>query len=168
MDEPRLDLEPQILGLVACPRSGSTLLMRIFAESLLCSVTSEPILMSKTSERDVSGPDYSILENPCHHNVLINAIKSGQRFLTSKAEDGNSSHEDECRYDVCPSPSTYAMARPVFLVRDPIRVFDSWNNVGWTEERRLTNCYTNLFRMLHQAPLHAVYCLLYEHLIQDP
>ncbi|KAF8850872.1 Haloacid dehalogenase-like hydrolase [Acephala macrosclerotiorum] len=48
------------------------------------------------------------------------------------------------------------MARPLFLIRDPIRVLDSWKNVGWTDEQSLIDCYTNMFRMLHQAPSHAV------------
>ena len=60
------------------------------------------------------------------------------------------------------------MVRPVFLIRDPIRVFDSWKNVGWTDERSLIDCYTNMFRMLRQAPSPAISYLLYEHLIQEP
>jgi hypothetical protein len=57
------------------------------------------------------------------------------------------------------------MVRPVFLIRDPIRVFDSWKNVGWTDEQSLIDCSTNMFRMLHQALSRAVSCLLYEYFI---
>jgi putative hydrolase of the HAD superfamily len=131
--------------------------MRILAESPVCAVT-----------REVFSPDYSILENPSHHSVFISAIKSGKRFLISEEELGNNGQKGGCLYDVCPTPSTYAMVRPVFLIRDPIRVFDSWKNVGWTDEQSLIDCYTNIYRMLHQAPAHSVSCLLYEHLIQDP
>lgn len=162
MDEPRSpNQEPQIRFFVACPRSGSTLLMRIFAESPVCAVTSRLILMGNAGEKDVFCPDYSILENPSHHNVFITAMKLGKRFLISKEKLGNDSHKGECLYDVCPSPSTYAMVRPIFLIRDPIRVFDSWKNVVWTDERSLVDCYTNTFRMLRQAPSPAVSYLLY-------
>lgn len=69
---------------------------------------------------------------------------------------------------LCPTPSAYAMTRPVFLVRDPIRVFDSWKYVGWTDVQSLIDCYTNMFRVLHQTSSHAISCLLYERLIQAP
>ncbi|KAJ8069128.1 hypothetical protein OCU04_002802 [Sclerotinia nivalis] len=161
-------LEPQIRFLVACPRSGSTLPMRIFAESPVCAVTSRLILMGKSGDGDGFKPNYSILENPSQHGVYINAMESGKRFLINKEELGNDSRKGECLYDICHTPSTYTMVRPVFLIRDPIRVFDSWKNIGWINEQSLVHCYTNLFRMLNQAPAHAVSCLLYEHLIQDP
>ncbi|KAK9774471.1 hypothetical protein SCAR479_08819 [Seiridium cardinale] len=60
------------------------------------------------------------------------------------------------------------MVRPVFLIRDPVRVFDSWKKVGWTDMQSLVDCFTNMFRMLHQAPSHAVSSLLYERLVRDP
>lgn len=168
-DEPRLpNQEPQIRFFVACPRSGSTLLMRIFAESPACAVTSRLILMGNAGSRDIFSPDYSILENPSHHSVFISAVKSGKRFLICKEELGNNSQKGECLYDVCPTPSAYAMVRPVFLIRDPIRVFDSWKNVGWTDAQSLIDCYTNMIWMLHQAPSHAVSCPLYERLIREP
>jgi FMN phosphatase YigB (HAD superfamily) len=95
-------------------------------------------------------------------------MKSGKLFIISKAELGNNSQNGEGLNDVCLTPSTYAMTRPVFLIRNPIRVFDSWKNAGWTDEQNLIDCYTNMFRILYQAPLHPVSCLLYEHLIQNP
>lgn len=63
--------------------------------------------------------------------------------------------------------STYTIVPPVYLIRDPIRVFDSWKNVGWTDKQSPIDCYTNMFRLLHEAPSHTVSCLLYEHLIRD-
>jgi hypothetical protein len=121
--------------------------------------------MGKAGESEVSSLDYSIVENPSHHTVFLSTMKSGKRFLISKEELGNNSQKGERLYNVCATPSTYAMVRPVFLIRDPIRVFDSWKNVGWTDEQSLIDCSTNMFRMLHQAPSHAVSCLLYEYLI---
>lgn len=142
--------------------------MRIFAESPVCAVTSRLILMGNEDSTKVFIPDYSILENPSHHSVFISAVTSGKRFLISKEELGNNSQKGECLYDVCPNPSAYAMVRPVFLIRDPIRVFDSWKNVGWTDAQSLIDCYTNMIRMLYQSPSHAVSCLLYERLIREP
>ena len=167
MDEPRAP-DPQVRFFVACPRSGSSLLMRIFAESSVCAVTSRLILMGNSGKTQKFTPDYSILNDPSSHDVLIRAVQSGKRFLISKEELGNSSQKGECQYDVIRSPSAYAVVRPVFLLRDPIRVFDSWKKVGWVEAQSLIDCYINLFQMLHRAPLHAVSCLLYEKLIQDP
>ncbi|KAL8387203.1 hypothetical protein RB595_010081 [Gaeumannomyces hyphopodioides] len=158
---------PQIRFLVACPRSGSTLLMRVFAESSDCAVTSRLILMGNASSTDFR-PDYSILEGPYGHVVFDKALESGKRFLVSKEELGNSSQKGECLYDVCPTPATYAITRPIFLIRDPVRVFDSWKNVGWTDLQSLMDCYTNMFRMLDRAPSHAISCLLYEQLVQNP
>lgn len=169
MDDPRSSIgEPQIRFLVACPRSGSTLLMRIFAESPVCAVTSRLLLMGKAGSEEGFSPDYSILENPFHHKTFMSALKSGKQFLICKEELGNDSRKGECLYNICPTPSAYAMARPIFLFRDPVRVFDSWKNVGWTDAQSLIDCYTNMFHMLSRAPPHAVSCLVYERLIQQP
>lgn len=142
--------------------------MRIFAESPVCAVTSRLILMGKAGSSETFSPDYSILEDPDHHSVFISAMESGKKFLICKEELGNNSQKGECLYDVCPDASAYATVRPIFLIRDPIRVFDSWKNVGWKDVQSLIDCYTNMFRMLHQAPAHAVSCLIYERLIQEP
>ena len=111
---------------------------------------------------------YVFLENPSGHSVFISAMNLGKRFLICKAELGNNSQKGECLYDVCPDRSAYTMARPIFLDRDPIRVFDSWKNAGWTDAQSLIDCYTKLFRMLHRVPSHTVSCLIYERLIQEP
>ena len=169
MDEPpSSNREPHIRFIVACPCSGSTHLMRIVAESPVCAVTSRLILMGKAGERETFSSDYSILENPSHHSVFISAMSLGKRFLICKDELGNDSQKGECLYDVCPNLSTYAKVRPIFLLHDPIRVFDSWKNVGWTDAQSLIDCYTNIFGMLHRAPSHAVSYLIYERLIQEP
>ena len=104
--------------------------MRILAESPVCTVTSRLILMGKASSREIFSPDYSILENPSDHSVFISAMKLGKRFLICKAELGNNNQKGECLHDVCPDRSAYTMARPIFLIRDPTRVFDSWKNAG--------------------------------------
>ncbi len=143
--------ELRIRFLVACPRSGSTLLMRIFAESPVCAVTSRLLLIGKAGSREGFSPDYSILEHPSHHSTFISAFKSGKQFLICKEELGNDSRRGECLYNVCPNPSAYARARPIFPFRDPIRVFDSWKSVGWTDAQSLIDCYTNMFHMLSSS-----------------
>lgn len=142
--------------------------MRIFAESPLCAVTSRLLLMGKAGSGEASNPDYSILEDPTHHSTFVSAWKSGKEFLICKEELGNDSRKGECLYDVCPTPFAYAMTRPIFLFRDPIRVFDSWKSVGWTDPQSLIDCFANMFDMLARAPSSAVACLIYEQLIQNP
>ncbi len=141
--------------------------MRVFAESPVCAVTSGLVLMGNTGSKKTLSPNYSIIENPSHHGVFISAKNLGKRFLICKEEVGNNSQKVECLYNVCPDSAVYAMVRPIFLIHDPIRVFDSWKNVGWTDAQSLIDCYSNMFRMLHQAPSPAVSYLLYERLIQE-
>lgn len=146
--------DPQVRVFVACPRSGSALLMRIFAESAVCVVT--------------TSPDSSILEDPANHSVLITARNTAKRFVICKEELRGESLNGDCLRDIFPGPSAHDTVRLVFLIRDPVRVFDSWKKVGWTDVQRLIDCFTNMSRTLHQAPPQAVSCLLYERLVQDP
>lgn len=142
--------------------------MRIFAESPVCAVTSRLLLMGKAASGEAFSPDYSIFEDPSHHSTVMSAVELGRQFLVCKEEPGNERAEGECLYDVCPNPAAYAMARPIFLFRDPIRVFDSWKSVGWTDLQSFIYGYVNMFDMLSRAPSTAVSCLVYERLIQNP
>lgn len=76
--------EPRGLFLIACPRSGSTLFMQIFAESPDDAVTSRLTLMGKAGPRETFRPDDSILENPYRHSVFVKAMYSGKRFIVFK------------------------------------------------------------------------------------
>lgn len=68
-------------------------------------------------------------------------MNSGKRFLMcSKEELENDSQKGGCLHDVCPDRSTDAMIRPIFLIRDPIHIFDSWKNAGWTDAQNLIDC----------------------------
>ena len=124
--------------------------------------------MGKAGSREILSPDYSILENPSHHSVFISAMSLGKRSLICKEELGNDSQKGKFLYNVCPYPSTHANVRPIFLIRDPIRVFDSWKDVGWKDAQSWIDSYTNILGMLHRAPSHAVSYLVYERLIQEP
>ncbi|KAK6089050.1 had-superfamily subfamily variant 1 [Seiridium cupressi] len=100
--------DPQVrFFFVACPRSGSALLMRIFAESPVCTVTSRLILMGNHgSPTSAFSPDYSILEDPInHHGKFINTMKTAKRFVICKEELGNGTKKGEC-----PFGSSFAFA----------------------------------------------------------
>ena len=87
---------PETRFLVSCPRSGSTLFMRIFAESSVCAVTSRLLLMGKSGDGEGFTPDYSILEDPSDHPLLREAATAGKRFLVCKEELGNDRRKGEC------------------------------------------------------------------------
>src|SRR4051812_23933299 len=57
------------------------------------------------------------------------------------------------------------MVKPVFLIRDPIHVFDSWKNVGWTNIESTITCFENLFRMQGEAQEDSCR-LIYEKLVR--
>ena len=57
----------QVRLLVAVPRSGSTLLMRIFREASSCSVTSRVVLQDNYYEGASPKPDYTIFTSPTSH-----------------------------------------------------------------------------------------------------
>lgn len=166
------DLAEQPLGIrfiVACPRSGSTLLMRVFSEASSCATTSRLVLMGNMGDHGIGPnfqPDHTILQNPEEHPVYKSAQASGKRFLVSKEEFGNDRRKGECDYDVFPDTSKYTMVRPAFLLRDPIRTFDSWKSVGWLDIESLICCYKKMFSMLDATD--TSYCLLYERLVHNP
>lgn len=160
--------QPHIRFLVSCPLSGLTRLMKIFARSPVCAVTSGLILRDNVDSTTTFASDYSILNEPSNHSISIDAVNSGKRFIISKEQMGNNRLNGKGPYNIFPTPSVYDMVRPIFLVRDAIQVFDSWKSVGWTDTQNLVDCYTNMFQVLHQAPSHAMTYLIYERLIQDP
>lgn len=161
-------LDPQLRVFVACPRSGSALLMRIFAESSECAVTSRLVFMGNAAAGGHVSSDQRMLQPLANHDDFTRARRSGKRFLICKEEPGNISQKDESHFEMFPSFWQYAMVRPVFLIRDPIRVFDSWKSVGWTDIQSMLDCYNKLFAMIDRSPCHIISCLLYERLIRDP
>ena len=68
--------EIRIRFAIACPRSGSTLLMRAFSESPQCIVTSRLVFMENHSKGVGFTPDYSILQRPETHPAYKAAIPS--------------------------------------------------------------------------------------------
>ncbi|KAF2109589.1 hypothetical protein BDV96DRAFT_604487 [Lophiotrema nucula] len=162
--------QPHVRFLVACPRSGSTLLMRIFAEAPGCAVTSRLLLMGKHGKGKGFTPDYTILESPLAVRSYQQAIEAGSELLINKEELGDDRNKGECTYEIFStlsdrSETAHKMVKPVFLIRDPIRVFDSRKNVGWTDIDTIVACFNNLFRMQGEGQEES-YWLIYEKLVR--
>ncbi|KAK2757675.1 hypothetical protein FQN54_004644 [Arachnomyces sp. PD_36] len=160
----------QVRLLVACPRSGSTLFMRIFRELPRCAVTSRLVLQGNFEDFGDKSlpcvkPDYSIFSSPTSHPTYQQAIAQGCTTLISKEELGHEFTKGECDFDVLPDTAAYELTLPVFLVRDPIRVFDSWMHIGWSDLYSFFICYKSLFRMLNAGPDPKV--IIYEQLVCD-
>jgi FMN phosphatase YigB (HAD superfamily) len=156
----------EVRFIVACPRSGSTLVMRVFAEAITCVVTSRLVLKGNYGRTPTFQPDYSILENTENHNAYLSAMAAGKRFLINKEELGRDWQQGECDYNVFADISTYDIVKPAFLFRDPIRIFDSWKNVGWLDMEGLTRCYMNMHRMMKASTTSS--SVIYERLIYSP
>ena len=168
MSSSHTDQSPlKVRFIVVCPRTGSTLLMRVFTESAACAVTSRLVLMGNYGITKSLTPDYSILETPESHDVYLLAKASGKHFLINKEELGNDLRKGEGDYNVIPDADSYNLVKPVFLFRDPIRTFDSWKHMGWKDIDSLIGCYHNLFRMVN-ATAGKSYCLLYKRVISAP
>jgi putative hydrolase of the HAD superfamily len=95
-------------------------------------------------------------------------MQAGKQFLINKEELGNDSQKGECGYNIFPSPASYDLVKPVFLVRDPIRTFDSWKHVDWKDIDSLVDCYHNLFRIMNFSDILQPHTILYERLIRNP
>ena len=101
----------QVRLLVAVPRSGSTLLMRIFCEASSCSVTSRLVLQDNYSEGASHKPDYTIFTSPTSHKVYQDALSKGSRILVSKEEFGHSREKGECDYVIIPEAAAAPLTR---------------------------------------------------------
>lgn len=144
--------------------------MRIFRELPRCVVTSSLILPGNYQEfgdKSLSriDPDYSIYLDPESHPVYQQAIAEGYTTLVTKEDLGHDFYEGKCDLNIFPSKAAYEMTRPVFLVRDPVRIFDSWKKMGWGDFSSFLICYRSLFDMLKASPV--PYVVVYEQLVQD-
>ena len=156
----------QLRMLAALPRSGSTLFIRTFRELQTCAVTSRLVFMGHRTPNGPFQPDYSIFQDPISYVVYQQALGGGYSTLIWKEELGHEKWKGECDYPLILDPVGYEMARPAFLFRDPVRVFDSWKALGWTDFQSLVACYKNLYNMW-SSNNHTV-AIIYEELIQNP
>lgn len=145
--------------------------MRIFGEMPRCAVTSQLILQSHhhgVEDKSLARvrPDYSIFSSPEAHPVYQKALSKGCDFLVSKEELGHEFSKGECGFGIFPDAAAYNLTRPAFLVRDPIRVFDSWKKMGWNDLYGFLICYRSFIKALHESPDPKP--IIYEDLISDP
>ncbi|KAI9786028.1 MAG: hypothetical protein M1835_003197 [Candelina submexicana] len=159
-----VDLQLRIV--VAVPRSGSTLLMRIACEAPSCAVTSRLVAQGNYSSYKTFTPDYSIFSSPFSHTVFRQAMEKGCSTLISKEEFGHDPKKGECDYVIIPTEEAYQRTKPAFLFRDPIRVYDSWKKLGWTDIEGLVTAYTTLHLMHMTHP--STHAIIYEELIAKP
>lgn len=157
---------PQVRLVVSCPRSGSTLLTRIFAENKTCAVSSGLILTGETEQGSSFKPNYSLFTDPQNHPVVAAVKAAKKRFLINKDELGHEVYRHQCHYDLFPDPACYLTVKPAFLFRDPVRIFDSWKALGWDDLNSLKMCMAKLDKMLKDNDCSIA--ILYERLVQQP
>ena len=153
--------------IAAIPRSGSTLFMRIFREQPECAVTSRLVLMGNHSQGGDVRPDYTIFNKPTSLKVYQETLASEKTVLVSKEELGHEYWKGECDYNIFPDQSSIVRTRPGFLFRDPLRVFDSWKAVGWTDVESLAIAYRSLYHTWLTSDQAGI-AITYEELISQP
>ncbi|KAL8666090.1 MAG: hypothetical protein Q9168_007575, partial [Polycauliona sp. 1 TL-2023] len=153
--------------LAAVPRSGSTLMMQIFGEAPGCAITSRLVLMGNYGVHEDFRPDYTIFRDPLSHPVYRKAQSEHKSILISKEELGHDSSKGECDYSIFPDDASIERTKAAFLFRDPIRVFDSWKAVGWTDIQSLLIAYRNLFNTW-ATNQHPAIAFTYEELVNQP
>ncbi|KAL9000300.1 MAG: hypothetical protein Q9169_001017 [Polycauliona sp. 2 TL-2023] len=156
--------QPKIRILAAIPRSGSTLMMQVFGEVPECAVTSRLVLMSNYGD---FCPDYTIFRDPPSQSVYRKAVSEHKSILISKEELGHDYSKGECDYNIFPDTASIKHTKAAFLFRDPIRVFDSWKAVGWTNIQSLLTAYRKLFNTW-QSNHHTTIALAYKELVHHP
>ena len=161
------EVDPKLRILAAIPLSDSTLCMRIFLEAPECAVTSRLVLMGNYGSEGAFCPDYTIFHNPESLAVYQEAKASRKSILISKEELGHECWKGECDYRIFPDEASIERTLPVFLFRDPLRVFDSWKAVGWSDVGSLLIAYRNLYNTW-LACKQAAIAITYEELIAHP
>ncbi|KAK5662286.1 hypothetical protein OQA88_8192 [Cercophora sp. LCS_1] len=159
MTGPQQPSEPiRIRSFIAPRRSGSALLMRIFAESPLCSIT-ENLSPPGNVTTQAAFLNRQITVGDPHHPIIAETLKVGKKFLITK-EDA------EIGFPL----STYRHIRPIFLIRDPIRTFESWTKFQLGSVASLETVYRLMYNVgtHRRAPDVGVMVVAYERLVQEP
>ncbi|PVH98295.1 HAD-like protein [Periconia macrospinosa] len=143
-------VSPQIRFLIGCPYSGSTLLLRILAEAPECIVASRVV----STRNDADNTNFCIIAKP-------ETVIAYQQSIENDMPRSNSA------FSVLPPPINYTAAKPIFLIRDPIRIFDSWKHHGSANIQSFVDCCESLFSSMNKdiAPPHVI---VYEKLVQNP
>jgi len=61
------------------------------------------------------------------------AVENGKYFIVDKEGLGIDPRKGESEYEIIPKPEYYNIVRLAFILRDPVRIFDSWKHMGWTD-----------------------------------
>lgn len=147
--------------IVSVPRSGSTLLMSLLSQSAEMGVTSRNVLMGnmeRRADRTVKRsfePDYRIFTDATHP-VYEEGIKRNKKLIVSKEEYGNdrfTGNEDlnECNYQIIPKDSLFPVVNPIFLIRKPVDVFNSWVTLSWNDLPSFILSYKTIIEMMEKA-----------------
>jgi putative hydrolase of the HAD superfamily len=153
--------------MVACSGTGSTLLMSAFSEVPQFYVTSQ-LVLGHDRVSETFQCDYSIFRSPDEHSVFQAAMKAAKQFLINVEELGNDRRKGERGYNIFPSPGAHDLVMPAFWFRDPIRTFDTWKNIGWTDIDSFVDCYHDLFRIMNFSETVQPCTVLYERLVENP
>ena len=147
-------LPPKIV--VACPRSGSTLIMRILSGLAGIRVTSRTIVMGNKYQTDNGDfvPDYRIFDGPNitdPHPVYKNKGYRDAKLIVSKEEYGNNINLgtpelNECNFHMFRSREDVFSSKPVFIFRKPEDAYNSWLGQGWDRLPGFIEAYKALYR----------------------
>jgi hypothetical protein len=155
----RARLNPRFRLLAAPCRSGSTALLYCLAQHPEVLAYYQTV---KSGLRAGRGAD--------HRLFTLRASTPPDRFIVDKETLGPHTPA-EASLRLFPSEEAVAVARPVFLFRDPVRTWNGWASQGWLRFDLFELAYASAF----QAYLHAravagpaVRGLTYEHLIREP
>ena len=149
--------------IVACPCSGSTLLERIFTKSPACVVTSDLTSAELQTAAQITGSESSPTRDVSRDNNT--SPVSNKKHLVFIPRLQNSTDRRQT-WDLLARPSVHR-SRPVYLIRDPVRVFDSWKDASWTDINAFIDCYADIIQQLNRTDGRDESCL-YERLIVQP
>lgn len=159
------DLSLQLRVLVTVPRSGSSLLLRSFAQNAACEVTSQLVLKRNQNVKSPFKPDLSVPGGLQLDKVCMEALERKCGTLITVEELGHEGRNGECDFDILSRTVPHESAKPAFLFRDTLRVYDSWKSLGWDHMSSFLTAYCNLARMWSESPESTI--CIYEELVRD-
>ncbi|KAK7932632.1 glyceraldehyde 3-phosphate phosphatase [Apiospora marii] len=157
---------------VGVPGSGSTLLMKIMAESTRCIVPCR-LMPNDSSISEVEFISGDLVNGIRPRRYLPETVCVDTKELVVEAIEPCSLHHgtwdntNECN----PISEDYMklspreLGSPIFCIRDPIRVFDLWKKDDRNESQGLIHCFERLSRMWESC---LGFPLLYEKLTENP
>ncbi len=141
---------------VACPRSGSTLVLRILSGLAGIRVTSRTIVMGNKYQSNDGDfvPDYRIFDGPNtpnRHPVYIDKGYRNAKLLVSKEEYGNNINIgnpklNECNFSMFRNREDIVNSLPVFIFRKPEDAYNSWLGQGWDRLSDFIQAYKALYQ----------------------